>query len=346
MKARPAVTLKDIAVKAGVSVTTVSRILNASENAIPIREETRQRVFSIAAELGYKPNLLARGLRGSHSSLLGVIARDIADPFHIQILKGIHNAATHREYRMFLGNVDYRPDVAVAYGSMFEQSHADGIIIIGDIEGDEAALDILTSQHRYVVGVTDRVARRKYPGVYADSMLGTRIALDHLWSLGHRNIVCVSDPRNHDGKLRAEIYEQYMHEHGIEKKIRLYMIPQDQQASYQVGREIFAIHGPQRPTAIYAASDTFAIYLLQAAYQADISIPHQMSIVGFDNIEFTTDTIPPLTTIDQSGINMGKTAADLLLDMIEQNRESSEVDDVILEPALIVRQSTAAPPHH
>ncbi len=343
MKARPAVTLKDIAEKAGVSVTTVSRILNASENAIPIREETRQRVFSIAAELGYRPNLLARGLRGSHSSLLGVIARDIADPFHIQILKGIHNAATRREYRMFLGNVDYRPDVAVAYGSMFEQSHADGIIIIGDIEGDEPALDILTSQHRYVVGVTDRVARRKYPGVYADSVLGTQLALDHLWSLGHRNIVCVSDPRNHDGKLRAEVYEQYMHEHGIEKKIRLFMIPQDHQASYQVGQEIFEIHGPQRPSAIYAASDTFAIYLLQAAYQAGISVPQQISIVGFDNIEFTTDTIPPLTTIDQSGVHMGETAANLLLDMIEHNRESAEVEDILLEPALVVRQSTGVP---
>jgi DNA-binding LacI/PurR family transcriptional regulator len=347
MKTRSAVTLKDIAEKAGVSVTTVSRILNASQNAIPIREETRQRVFSIAAELGYRPNLLARGLRGSHSSLVGVIARDIADPFHIQILKGIHQAATRHEYRMFLGNVDYRPDVAVAYGSMFEQSHADGIIIIGDMEGDEPALDILTSQHQYVVGVTDRVTRRKYPGVHTDGALGTQLALDHLWSLGHRNIVCVSDPRNQDGRLRAEVYKQYMHAHGIEKKIRLYMIPQDQQASYQIGQEIFArVNGVQRPTAIYAASDTFAIYLMQAAFQAGISIPHQISIVGFDNIDLTTDTIPPLTTIDQSGIKMGETAANLLLDMIEQNVESSEVEDVILEPILVVRQSTSVPSSH
>ncbi len=346
MKTRhSAVTLKDIAEKAGVSVTTVSRILNGSDNAIPIREDTRQRVFSIAAKLGYKPNLLARGLRGSASSLLGVIARDISDPFHIQILQGIHNAATRREYRLFLGNVDYRPDVAVTYGSMFEQSHADGIILIGDIEGDEAALDILTSQHRFVVGVTDRVERRKYPGVYADSALGTKLALDHLWTLGHRNIICISDPRNHDGRLRVEVYQQYMYDHGIEKKARVFMIPQDPDASYQVGQEIFTgLTGPQRPTAIYAASDTFAIYLMQAAFQAGINIPQQISIIGFDNIDITPYVIPPLTTIDQSGGEMGQNAANLLLDMIEQNRESSEVDDVVMQPSLVVRQSTSVPP--
>lgn len=340
-----AITLKDIAEKSKVSITTVSRILNGRDTAIPIREETRQRVLAVAAELGYKPNLLARGLRGSHSSLLGVIARDISDPFHIQILRGIHEAATRRGYRLFLGHVDYRPDVAIAYGSMFEQSHADGIIIIGDIEGDETALDVLLRQHRYVVGVTDRIARRKFPGVYADSVEGTRLALDHLWNLGHRNIICVSDPRIDDGRLRVEIYQQYMREHGIEKKIRVYLTSQDPQASYQVGQEIFSsFSGPDRPSAIYAASDTIAICLMQAAFQAGINIPGQVSIVGFDNIDITPFTIPPLTTINQSGVEMGQSAANLLLDMIEQNRESSEVSDVVLSPTLVVRQSTSVPP--
>ena len=127
-------------------------------------------MLSIAAELGYKPNLLARGLRGSRSSLLGVIARDISDPFHIQILRGINEASRARDYRLFLGNVDYRPDVALAYSSMFERSHADGIIVIGDIEGGDDTFDQLAQQHRYVVGVTDRTTRRQIPGVYADSV--------------------------------------------------------------------------------------------------------------------------------------------------------------------------------
>jgi LacI family transcriptional regulator len=112
-----------------------------------------------------------------------------------------------------------------------------------------------------------------------------------------------------------------------------------------VGKQILAaFDGPDRPTAIYAASDTIAIGLLQAAFQTRIVVPDQISIVGFDNIDITPFTIPPLTTVNQSGNDMGQTAANLLLDMIEQNRESPDVNDVVLRPTLVVRQSTAAPP--
>jgi LacI family transcriptional regulator len=340
-----AVTLKDIAEKSSVSIATVSRILNGRDTDIPIREETRQRVLVVAAELGYRPNLLARGLRGSNSTLLGVILRDISDPFHIQILQGINDTASRRGYRLFLANVDYQPDTAVSYSAMFEQSHTDGILMIGDIEGDEAALDVLLRQHRFVVGVTDRVARRQFPGAYADSYLGTQLALDHLWNLGHRNIICISDPRNDDGRLRAEIYKQFMHDHGIERRSHVYMTTQDPEASYQVGREIFLnFSGPDRPTAIYAASDTIAICIIQAAFQAGINIPKQVSIVGFDNIDITPFTVPPLTTINQFGVKMGECATNLLLDMIEQHKDSSEVNDVVLSPILVLRQSTTVPP--
>lgn len=346
MKATPAaVTLKDIAERARVSITTVSRILNNREGGIPIRDETRQRVMSVASELGYKPNLFARGLRGgTRSSLIGVIIRDISDPFIIQVLQGIHQSATRRGYRFFLGHVDFRADDAVVYGSIFEESHADGIIVIGDIEGDEAALEILAQQHRYLVGASDRIARRQYPGVYADSVQGTLLALDHLWELGHRNIICVSDPRIRDGRLRVEVYKQYMREHGLEKQIQVHLTSQDPQASFQVGQEIFArFKNPDQPTAIYAASDTLAIYLIQAAFQAGISIPEQISIVGFDNIDICPFTIPPLTTINQFGVQMGESAANLLLDMIEQNQDASDVNDIVISPTLVVRQSTSSP---
>lgn len=343
--ARTAVTLKDIAEKVGVSVTTVSRILNGRKTGIPIREETRERVLSVAAELEYKPNLLARSLRGSSTLLLGVIARDISDPFHIQILQGINETATRRGYRLFLGHVNYQPDAAIAYGAMFEQSHADGIIMIGDIEGDEAALAVLLRQHRYLVGVTDRVARREFPGVYGDSATGTQLAMEHLWDLGHRNIICVSYPSIIDGKMRVDVYQQFMREHHAADKIRVYLSPQEPQLSFQLGQEIFSgFNKPDRPTAIYAASDSIAIGLLQAAYQLGITIPDQVSIVGFDNIDIAPFTIPPLTTVNQSGVEMGQTVASLALDMIEGGRESSEVDDVIMTPTLVVRQSTAPPP--
>lgn len=341
---RGSVTLRDVAHSSGVSITTVSRILNGRESGVPIREETRQRVLATAAEMGYKPNLLARGLRGSKSSLLGVIARDIGDPFHIQILRGINDASRARDYRLFLGHVDYRPDVALSYGSMFERSHADGIILIGDLEGGEPALDMIAQQHRHVLGVTDRISRRQIPGVYADSVEGTRLALDHLWQLGHRAITCVSDNRTQDGRHRIEQYEAYMRAHGEADRAQVYITDQEPEPALRLGRQIFdPSRGGHMPTAIYATSDTTAIGLMQAAFQAGIAVPDRLSIVGFDDIDFAAFTIPPLTTVSQTGVEMGRVAAERIFEMVEGDLVGSEVGDIVLTPTLVVRGSTAPP---
>lgn len=300
-------------------------------------------MLAVAAELGYKPNLLARGLRGSRSSLLGVIARDISDPFHIQILRGINAAAQARDYRLFLGHVDYRPDVALTYGSMFERSHADGIVIIGDIEGADSTLEVFAEQHRYVLGVTDRTARRQIPGVYGDSVVGTRLALEHLWNLGHRSIICVSDARTFDGRLRIDMYEQFMRDRGVGDRMQVHITDQEPEPSFELGRQIFVDFGDASPTAIFATSDTTAMGLMQAAFQAGIAMPDRLSIVGFDDIDFAAYTIPPLTTISQGGVEMGRVAAELLFDMIDKGRDKADVEDVILEPKLVVRGSTGAP---
>ncbi len=338
------VTLKDIAERAGLSTTTVSRILNGRESGVPIREATRQKVLSIANELGYRPNMMARALRGSRSSLLGVIAQNITSLFHSQILRGLNDTVVKRSYRVFLGHVQRQIDIAIDYGSMFEQSHADGILIIGQLEGDKETLNILTQQHRYVVGVSDRIASRGFPGVYADSVIGTQLAMDHLWALGHRRIICLTDPKIRDGRLRAEGYERYMQERGAADNIRVISTPRSFQASCEVGKAIFAdLRGVGSPTAIFAGTDVIAVGLMQAAFQARIIVPDQVSIIGFDDIDFAPFTIPPLTTIRQSGFEMGQIAANLLIDMIEQERPGSEVEDMVMIPTLVVRESTTAP---
>src|SRR5712691_8654945 len=341
------ITLRDVASRAGVSITTVSRILNGRETGVPVREATRERILAAAKDLGYKPNLLARALRGSSSSLLGVIVRDISDPFHAQVLRGVNGVAQVRGYRLFLGHVDYQPDVAAIYGSMFEQSHADGILIMGDIQGGDATLDDIADRQGYVVGVSDRFDRRRVPGVYVDNERGTILALDHLSGLGHESIICVSDERTADGPFRARVYERYMADHGLSDRARVYFTTQpDPEPSYRLGRELFGhFDRPNRPTAVFAASDTIAIGLLQAAFQEKIVVPDRLSIVGFDDIDIASFTIPPLTTISQSGVEMGRIAADMLLDMIERGESTGRVDDVIVAPTLVVRQSTApAPP--
>ena len=130
---------------------------------------------------------------------------------------------------------------------MFEHSHADGIIVIGDIEGGDAALDVLAEQHRYVVGVTDRTARRQIPGVYGDSVAGTDLALDHLWDLGHRSIVCVSDNRTYDGRLRIDRVRA-VHARARRRRAASRSTSRDQEPpepSFELGEQIFA--GFERP---------------------------------------------------------------------------------------------------
>jgi LacI family transcriptional regulator len=170
--------------------------------------------------------------------------------------------------------------------------------------------------------------------------------MDHLWNLGHRSIVCVADERIAEGPLRARLYEEFLRDHGAGDAARVYYTTQpDPEPSYRLGRELLAtLDRPGGPTAIYTVSDTLAIGLLQAAFQLGIPVPKRLSIVGFDDIDIASFTIPPLTTVNQAGEEMGRIAAELILAMVAGDRQSSEVDDVILEPKLVVRQSTAPLP--
>lgn len=335
------ITLKEIAERANVSAMTVSRILNGRTDGFPIREETRQRVIEIAREAGYKPNLMARALRGGRSSLLGVIVRDISESFFSQIVQGINAAAIERQYRVFLGHVEERPDTTRDYGSMFEQVHSDGILIIGDMQHDAEAVGYLLKRHQCLVGITDRVQRRQFPGVYTDNDRGITLAMEHLWELGHRQILCVSDATINDGLMRAEVYRRFMQAHGAADAVEVLFTKRHSEDSYRMGQEIFK--RAQLPTAIIAATDSIAIGLMQAAFEAGIKIPQDLSIVGYDDIDVSRFLIPPLTTVSQLGFEMGYAATQMLIDMITGEQKRELVDDVILVPELIVRKSTAAP---
>jgi len=142
--------------------------------------------------------------------------------------------------------------------------------------------------------------------------------------------------------MRAGVYERFMDKHGLGDRARVYFTTQpDPEPSYRLGRELFGhFDRPNRPTAVFAASDTIAIGLLQAAFQVGIRVPDQLSIVGFDDIDIASFTIPPLTTISQSGVEMGRIAAGMLLDMIEANPQGEPFEDIVVAPKLVVRQST------
>ena len=154
----------------------------------------------------------------------------------------------------------------------------------------------------------------------------------------------MSDARTYDGRLRIDLYERFMRDHGIAERIAVHVTDQEPEPALEVGRAMFAEWSDASPTAIYATSDTIAIGLMKAAFEAEIDIPGRLSIVGFDDIDFADFTIPPLTTISQDGAEMGRIAAGVLLEMIEGNLDGASVDDVVIPPRLVVRHSTADVP--
>ena len=247
------------------------------------------------------------------------------------------------DYRLFLGHVDYRPDVAAVYGSMFEQSHADGIIVMGDIQGGDAALDDLAERHLYVVGVSDRIERRRVPGVYVDNVAGTKLAMDHLWKSrpphdrvrhrpAHRGrpIAGRGVPGVHAGAGRGRSRPRLLHD---------------------PARPVTELPARTRALRPLRSTDTTHRALRSVRHDGDRShaggIPggnrdaRGLSIVGFDDIDIAAFTIPPLTTVSQSGVEMGSIAANMVFDMIEHETPGPDTKDVVVNPTLVVRQSTA-----
>jgi LacI family transcriptional regulator len=151
----------------------------------------------------------------------------------------------------------------------------------------------------------------------------------------------VSDSRTYDGRLRIETYERYMREHGVADHVRVLIADQEPALGFALGQRMFA--APDGTTAIFATSDATAVGLMQAAYRAGVTMPDRLSIVGYDDIDLVAYTIPPLTTVTRTGVEMGRTATRLLLEMIDRELDRDQVEDVVLEPRLVVRASTAPP---
>ena len=314
------ITLRDVAERSGVSITTVSRILNGRETGVPVRTRHAQRILAAAADLGYKPNLLARA--PARQPQLAA-RRDRPGHLATRSTPRSSGASTRSPALAATGSSSATsttsPDVAAIYGSMFEQSHADGILVLGDIAGGDATIDDLADHHDHVVGVSDRVGPRRVPGVYVDNERGTLLALEHLWELGHR-----SDHlrrRRADGRRSAagRRLRAFMRDRGFGDRVRV------------------VLHDPARPRARLPPRPR-AVRPPRSAGPPDgrlrrlghdrdraapggvparVVVPDQLSIVGFDDIDIASFTIPPLTTISQSGVEMGRIAANLLLDMIE-----------------------------
>jgi len=340
-------TIRDVAKKAGVSQSTVSRVLNSSKTQIPISEETRQRVQKIVDELGYRPHPGARSLSGTKTGLLGVIMRDIDDPFFAVLIDVISHFAKEQGYELVLGNAKGDPEKAIALRDrMLDPRHCDGLLLCGDLREsleDQSFLAHMGRDHRLVSvarGSTHLV--QGMAAVSIDNNKGALIALDYLFQLGHRRIACQDVGRVGDIRERLEVYKAFMQE-------RLDGIPagyiqaaqNDCGGGYESTRRLLSL--PVPPTAIFAMDDMMAIGALGAAADLGWAVPKDLSIVGFDDINVSAFIRPALTTVRQPIEELGRKAVELLLTMIASETSCDPCYQLVLEPELIIRESCAPP---
>ena len=328
-------TLREVARRAGVSIATVSYVLNGTRR---VRPEVEARVWEAVAALGYRPNRVARGLRRRRTHVLGLIVPDSANPFFAEVARGLEDASFAAEYRLILCNSDGDPLKEQRYLEVLLEQRVDGIALVS---ASAAPLHLSTLQ---ASGVPFVVVDRDLPGleadcVLADNLQGGYLATRHLLERGHRRIACITGPSDLTPSAdRVRGYRQAMAEAGIEPP-DLWIRRGDFRAEsgYQAARFFLSLPPGLRPTAIFACNDLMAIGALRAIGEAGLAVPRDIALVGFDDITLAAYVIPPLTTVAQPTYEMGRLAGELLIQRIQERGRPPARPP--LPVRLVVRQS-------
>ncbi len=327
------VTISDVAREAGVSLMTVSRVINDKGE---ISQATRQRVHEVIERLGYRPSGIARGLATQRTGTLGLVVPDMANPFFSDVARGVEDRARAAGYNVFICNTDESPQREIAALESLEEKRVDGLVLCSSRlheEGLRAALD----HHPAAVLINRRMSTYHVDAVLLADREGALVATQHLLRGGHRAIGFLSGPvTSYSSHQRARGYRAALTEAGIS------LNPDWNRAcSYEVegGRETARLLVSEHPelTALFCYNDLVAVGALQACADLGRCVPEELALVGFDDIPMAALVNPPLTTCRVPRYELGDHAMRLLLKRVEGLSEAH--DEIVLYPELIVRAS-------
>jgi DNA-binding LacI/PurR family transcriptional regulator len=334
-----AITIKDVARKAGVAHTTVSRALRGSSLISP---ETTERVRQIAVEMGYQPSAAARSLKTNRSQVLGVIVSSIDDPFFSEILQGIDDAAQQSGYSLFIAASQRDPQREHSIVRIMREHRVDGVIVCSTPFSPEHSKQ-LRSYEIPIVVINNQSAEDYRYSIYHDDLDGSRQVMDHLIGLGHRRIAYLGYA--HSGRTnlkRLGGYRESMQAAGlvVEDGFEFNAEASTPQGGQSAVAHFLALS--RRPTALFCYNDMLAIGVLRGLQEAGLRVPEDCSVAGFDNITFSSYTTPPLTTFDQPKRTIGEQAARLVLGLLDQSGDAGAPGPKIqtLKGSLLVRTST------
>ena len=336
-----AVSIREVAAKAGVSMGTVSNVLNRPEL---VTKQTRDRVSTAIRELGFVRNESARQLRAGRSRTIGLVVLDVANPFFTDLARGVEDEVSKAGLAVILCNSDEREDKEQSYLELLEEHRVQGVLITP--VGAAAALERLKRRGTPVVLLDSRASSRAQCSVAVDDVLGGDMAVTHLVENGHQQIAYISGPPairqvadRHEGALRA------LQRAGRPRdSLTVIEAPALNVASGMwAGAAIAEMPARSRPTAVFCANDLMALGVLQEMTRHRIRVPEDISIVGYDDIEFAAAAAVPLTSVRQPRLELGRTAARLLLEEADDTQRHQH-RQVIFEPEFVIRQSTQAAP--
>mgnify|MGYP000949119999 CR=1 FL=1 len=331
------VTISDVAKKAHVSRSTVSRVLNNQRHHV--REETRRAVLQAAQDLGYRPNSIARSLKTKKSHCIGVITDDIDTPFLPSMLKAIEHYAFSRGYSALVCNSGYELDRQKAYIEMLTQRQVDGIIFAASFV--YSYTEELINPGLPIVYAYSYSPHPKKNSVLSDDMSAACQAVDYLVNLGHRRIGYINGPEDViPSRERIKGYRKALQDHGLIFDVGLVRNGEweEPKSAYQAAKELLALQDP--PTAIFAANDVMASGVIDAAADLGLQVPNDISVIGYDDRDMARFLKPALTTVRLPMADIGSTAAKMLIDSLEHGE--TLIDSTYVPCQLIVRKSCGA----
>ncbi|MCR2807693.1 LacI family DNA-binding transcriptional regulator [Paenibacillus soyae] len=325
-------TIYDIAKEAGVSIATVSHVINGKGK---ISKERREEIRGIMARMGYKPSMIASALTSKKTYALGLLVPDISNPFFAEIARAVEDEGQRHGYSVFICSTDNQDEKVERYAALLQQKKVDGVII-GTGMKDPSALEPLLHDNVPIALLARELPSVNVPTVIVDDYAGGAAAAEHLIALGHRRLAVLAEQESiSSSRERVRGFRQAAEAAGVTLDPALVRSSGMKDSK---DRALELLQGENRPTAVFCCNDMLAIGALRAAKQAGLCIPQDCSIVGFDDTVLASVT--DLTTIAQPIERLGQTAVQLLLRHIGQPGERSE--RIVLPPVLVMRQSSSA----
>lgn len=323
--------MEDVAQIAGVSRALVSLVMRDSPR---VSDESRKRVTDAASKLGYRPNLMARNLAARKTMTIGVLLNDLHNPWFAEVTDGIHASAERHGYQLILASGRRSPRLESRALDTFLASRVDGIIVAG-CRVSSARLEAVASEVA-LVSVGRAFSKVSFGSVTTDDAHGARLAVEHLYELGHRRIAHIDGGKGAGAAPRRTGYLRTMRGLGLADTAQVITGDFTEESGAHGAEKL--LRGSVLPTAIFIANDLSAVGTIDAIERGGLVVPDDVAIVGFDNTSLAALNHIGLTTIDQPRREMGASAANMLIDVMN---DRSELTDVLMAPSLVVRRTTA-----